>query len=258
MSDNTNKHLLSSLHNALRILRSYTMENPVQGITEISQSLNLGKSSVYRIVSTLAEEGFLAKDHETQKYRLGYSVLALCGVVTANLDIYNESLPTVRKLVETVGETAHIGILEGSHVTYLLKVECNHYVRFLTHVGRRNPLHCTSSGKVLLSYQSPSFIRNYIDQGLKSYTKDTIHDEHALMKEITRIKKAEYATSYGELLDGVHSVAAPIHDYTGQVIAAVTVVGPKQRMGPAKIPFFAKQVVEAGKEISEKLGYIKH
>jgi IclR family KDG regulon transcriptional repressor len=249
------KRLLSSLHNALLILRSYTLDRPEQGITEIAQSLQMGKSTVHRIVSTLAEEGFLTKDPETQKYKLGYSVLALCGVVTANLDIYNESLPIVRKLVDTVGETAHIGILEGTDVIYLLKVECNHYVRFLTHVGRRNPLHCTSSGKVLLAHKDPSFIENYLSRGLKAYTANTIHTPDRLLKELAAIKKQGYATSYEELLEGVHSVAAPVYDYTGQVVAAVTVVGPKQRMGHSKTSFFVKHVVEASNTISRNLGY---
>jgi IclR family KDG regulon transcriptional repressor len=252
-----NKRLLSSLHNALLILRSYTLDNPSQGITEIAQSLQMGKSTVHRIVSTLAEEGFLVKDPETQKYRLGYSVLALCGVVTANLDIYNESLPIVRKLVDTVGETAHIGILEGMDVIYLLKVECNHYVRFLTHVGRRNPLHCTSSGKVLLAHKEPSFIQNYLSSGLKAYTANTIHHPDQLLKELAAIKKQGYATSYEELLEGVHSVAAPVYDYSGQVVAAVTVVGPKQRMGSTKTSFFVKHVMEASNAISRCLGYYK-
>lgn len=255
MLENSHTRQLSSLQNALRILRSYSLDHPSQGITEIANSLKMGKSTVHRLVATLANEGFLVKDSETQKYRLGYSVLALYGVITSNLDIYNESLPTVRNFVDKVRETAHIGVLDEQDVIYLLKVECNHYVRFLTHVGRRNPLHCTSSGKVLLAYKEPKFIQNYIENGLQRYTENTLTDAVALQKDLALIKKQGYATSFEELLKEVNSVAAPIRDYSGHVIAAITVVGPRQRMGRSKTSFFAKHVMEASVEISRKLGY---
>ncbi|KIL35746.1 IclR family transcriptional regulator [Cohnella kolymensis] len=256
-AEKSEKRLLSSLQNALQILRSYTLDNPLQGITDISNNLGLGKSTVHRLVTTLAEEGFLIKDKETQKYRLGYSVLALSGVVTSNLDIYNESLPVVRNLVNKVDETAHIGVLDDGHIIYLLKVECNHLVRFLTHVGRRNPLHCTSSGKVMLAHQTPEYINDYIENGLKGYTKSTITNPRLLNKTLEEIREKGYATSYEELLEGVHSVAAPIRDYTGKVISSITTVGPKQRITLSKIPFFAKNVMEAANEISMKMGYMK-
>jgi DNA-binding IclR family transcriptional regulator len=124
-------------------------------------------------------------------------------------------------------------------------------------VGRKNPLHCTSSGKVLLAYQKPEFIDSYIEKGLKKYTDSTISDPDKLYAELQKIKKQGYAASYGELLEGVHSIAAPIRDYTGQVTAAVTVVGPKQRIVQSKISSIAKHVKEAGNEISKKLGYYK-
>ncbi|CAM2845113.1 IclR family transcriptional regulator [Paenibacillus sediminis] len=255
--ENNEKRLLSSLQNALHILLSYSLDTPLQGITDISNALGLGKSTVHRLVTTLANEGFLVKDKETQKYRLGYSVLALSGVVTSNLDIYNESLPIVRNLVNKVDETAHIGVLDEGHVIYLLKVECNHLVRFLTHVGRRNPLHCTSSGKVILAHQETEFINNYIGSDLNGYTKNTITNPKTLLNTLTEIREQGYSTSYEELLEGVHSVAAPIRDYTGKVVAAITIVGPKQRMLQSKAPFFAKHVIEAANEISMQLGYIK-
>ncbi|MEX2462595.1 MAG: IclR family transcriptional regulator [Paenibacillaceae bacterium] len=257
MKENSQPRQLSSLQNALHILRSYSLDNPSQGITEIANSLKLGKSTVHRLVATLAHEGFLVKDSETRKYRLGYSVLALYGIVTFNLDVYNESLPIVRNLVDKVSETVHIGVLDDQDVIYLLKVECKHLVRFLTHVGRRNPLHCTSSGKVLLAYKEPLFIQSYIENEMQRYTENTLTDPKVLQKELEQIKKQGYATSFEELSAGVNSVAAPIRDYTGQVIAAITVVSPKQRMDRSKTPFFTKHIVEASIEISRKLGFYR-
>ncbi|BCJ88217.1 IclR family transcriptional regulator [Effusibacillus dendaii] len=257
MPEKNEQRMLSSLSNALRILRSYSMDKPSQGITEIAVAQNLGKSTVHRLVSTLVKEGFLVKESETHKYRLGYSVLALSGVIFSTLDIYNEALPVVRKLVDTVDETAHIGILDGNELIYIMKIECTHHVRFLTHVGKRNPLYCTSSGKVLLAHQEPDFIKQIIENGLVKHTPNTLTNPNLLHQELAKIKTQGYATSFEELLEGVHSLAAPIRDYTGQVVAALTLVGPKQRMGRSKVAYLSKKVIEACQEISQNLGFYR-
>ena len=133
--------------------------NPKKKLSDISTSLGLNKSTVSRTMATLASEGFVYKDPESKKYRLGLSILSLSGIVNSNMDIYRESQPILNKLVETIGETAHISVLDNFEVIYLQKVDCNHPVRFLTHVGRRNPPHCTSSGKCFSPIQMKKLLR---------------------------------------------------------------------------------------------------
>lgn len=162
---NHGENYLSSVKNALRILKCFTMDKPERKVSELSQSLGLNKSTVSRTLSTLASEGFVYKDPETQKYRLGLSILTLSGIVNSNIDVYRESQPILVNLVDTLGETAHISVLDQLEVIYLSKVECNHPVRFLTHVGRRNPLYCTSSGKVLLAYSNERLLEKVVEKG---------------------------------------------------------------------------------------------
>ena len=119
---NHGDQFLSSLKNALRILNSFSMDEPEKKIGEISSSLGLNKSTVSRTMATLASEGFVYKDPETKKYRLGLSILTLSGVVNSSLDIYRDSQPILNKLVETLGETAHISVLDHLDVIYLHKV----------------------------------------------------------------------------------------------------------------------------------------
>lgn len=253
--DHTGNNYLSSVKNALRILNSFTMDEPEKKVSDISSSLGLNKSTVSRTMATLASEGFVFKDPETKKYRLGFSILTLSGIINSNMDIVRESQPILNKLVETLGETAHISIFDHLEVVYLQKVECNHPVRFLTHVGKRNPPYATSSGKVLLAYSSPDIIEAIIDQGLKQYTKNTITDPDKLRSHLNEIREHGYAYSVEEFSEGVITIAAPIYDYTGKVIAALSVVGPKQRIQQQKIPFFAKKVMSASTEISQNMGY---
>ncbi|MFL6559681.1 MAG: IclR family transcriptional regulator, partial [Bacillus sp. (in: firmicutes)] len=166
-----------------------------------------------------------------------------------------ESQPILNKLVETLGETAHISVLDHLDVIYLHKVECNHPVRFLTHVGRRNPPYCTSSGKVLLAFSGEAVLHLLIQKGLHKYSKNTITDPEKLYANLREVKKNGYAASVEELLDGVTSIAAPIYDYKGKVIAALSIVGPKQRFPSHKIQSIAKKVISAGLDISRNMGY---
>ena len=231
------------------------MDEPEKKIGDLSTSLGLNKSTVSRTMATLASEGFVYKDPESKKYRLGLSILSLSGIVNSNMDIYRESQPILNKLVETIGETAHISVLDNFEVIYLQKVDCNHPVRFLTHVGRRNPPYCTSSGKVLLAYSNEEVVETIISKGLKKFTKNTITDPDKLRVHLSKIRDTGYATSFDEFFEGVTTIAAPIFDYQGKVIAALSVVGPKQRIQTQKVPGYAKKVISSAMEISNRMGY---
>ncbi|WP_156288909.1 IclR family transcriptional regulator [Oceanobacillus salinisoli] len=247
--------ILSSVKNALRILKSFSTFEPTKKVSELAEQLGLAKSTVSRLLSTLASEGFVIKDEKTSEYRLGLSVLTLGGIVTNNLEIHNEAAPVLYKLVNDTGETAHLAIMDGLDTIYIHKEECNHPVRILTHLGRRNPSYCTSSGKVLLAFNDSSIVEEVIEKGLVAYTENSITDPNRLREELETIRKQGYAVSTEELTEGTKSVAAPIRDYTGKVVSAITVVGPIQRMKDYKIPDIAKKVIKAGKDASERLGY---
>lgn len=250
------ENFLSSVKNALRILKSFTMDEPEKKISELSQELGLNKSTVSRTMTTLASEGFVYKDPESKKYRLGLSILSLSGVVNNHMDIYRESQPVLNKLVDTLGETAHISVLDQLEVVYLQKVDCTHPVRYLTHIGKRNPTYATSSGKVLLAYSDEDLVEEVIEKGLQQFTKNTITDPVKLKEKLQEVRKNGFAYSIEEILEGVNSIAAPIYDYKGKVIAALSVVGPKQRILPHRINSMAKLVKSSAQEISNRMGYM--
>ncbi|OMP67209.1 IclR family transcriptional regulator [Domibacillus epiphyticus] len=252
-NDINQNYLLSSVKNALLIMRSFTLDEPEKKVTDLANSLNLGKSTVSRLLSTLASEGFVVKNPETNKYRLGLTILNLNTIVTNNLEINRESQPILKELVNDIGETAHIAVLEGSDVVYLYKIDCKHPVQILTHIGKRNPVHATSSGKVLLAHQSEDTIQQYIENGLYGYKANTITDPEKLRDTLQLVRKQGYATSSEELLESVASVAAPVRDYTGKVVYSVSVTGPVHRMNP-KNPALINRVKRAAQEISENLG----
>lgn len=249
------KTQLSSVGNALRILKSFSTYEPVRKVSELAEDLGLAKSTVSRLVTTLVSEGFLAKDDHSRGYRLGLSVLTLGGIVTNNLEIYKEAAPVLSKLVNSTGETAHLAILDGIDTIYIHKEECHHPVRILTHIGRKNPSYCTSTGKVLLAFNEEHLVEETIKQGLHRFTPNTITDPTVLKTELAQVRKQNYAVSTEELTEGTKSIAAPIRDHRGKVVCAINIVGPIQRMNDYHIPEMAKRVIEAGNEASNRLGY---
>jgi DNA-binding IclR family transcriptional regulator len=252
---NENAYLLSSVKNALKILRSFSAEEPQKKISDLADQLGIAKSTASRLMATLASEGFVYKDPETNRYRLGLSVLTLSGIVTSNLEIHTEAVPIINKLVNDIGETVHLVILDDTDVVYIHKAECNHPVRIFTQIGRRNPAYCVSSGKAIIAYQDEALIEKIIRKGLKPFAKNTITDPDELRKELKQVREQGYATSSEEFLEGVASIGVPIRDYTGQVVAAITIVGPLQRVNQHSIPHYTKKLLRTGMEISEKLGY---
>lgn len=246
---------LSSVSNALRILKSFSSLEPTKRVSELAESLNLSKSTVSRLMTTLASEGFVIKDQENQSFRLGISVLTLAGIITTDLDIHKEASPVLPKLVNDTGEAAQLAIIDGHDTIYIHKEECYHPVRIQTHLGRRNPSYCTSSGKVLLAFSENDVVEDIISKGLISHTKNSITDPDQLRSELEKIRENKYAVSTEELTAGTKSVAAPIRDYTGKVVSAVTVVGPIQRMKDYKIRDISNKVIEAGNEASKRLGF---
>lgn len=257
MGNKNNDYLLSSVKNALRILRSFTMDEPELKISRLAEKLGISKSAVSRLMSTLASEGFVKKDPETQKYRLGVSVLALSNIVTSHMELHKEALPVLHQLVSDTKETAHIAIREGFDLVYLHKVKCKQPIRIFSYIGSRNPLYCTSAGKVILAHQEESFVESIVQKGLVRHASNTITNADDLRACLKKVREQGYAFSISELKEGVTSIAAPIRDYTGNVIAAINVVGPNDRISKAKIPWFVQKVVKAGQIISRNMGYWK-
>ncbi|WP_256761956.1 IclR family transcriptional regulator [Cohnella sp. WQ 127256] len=249
--------LLSSVNNALRILGRFTVEEPEKRVTDLAQELGLGKSTVSRLLSTLAEDGYVQKDPESQKFRLGLRILTLNSVVVSNLEVNREARPFLKNLVKETSEAAHIALLEENDVVYVEQIECPHPVRILSYVGRRNPIHCTSSGKVLLAFQKEERIKDLLNSKLVKYTSNTITDPILLLNQLKEIKSKEFCMSVNEYLDGVISFSAPIRNYHGKVIAAVSLVGPLSRITGSAIATCSNKIIRAAKDISQSLGYMR-
>lgn len=246
---------LSSVKNALLILKSFTASNPVRRVSDLAEELGVSKSTVSRLISTLVSEDFLAHDTETAGYRLGYSVLTLGGALTSTNELYREVAPVLNDIVLQTGESAHIAVLEGRDVIYLNKNSGPYYSNILTSVGAHNAAYAASSGKVILSESDPEVVDALFDEGVKAYTEHTITNPIKFKKELEKVRRQGYAMSIEEITKNNYSIAVPVRDMSGKIACAITVVGPLSRINKGKLEQFIKIIKDAALDASERLGY---
>ncbi|ALS25408.1 IclR family transcriptional regulator [Paenibacillus naphthalenovorans] len=245
-------YTLNSVKNAARILRLFSLERPELGVTEISRLLGLNKSTAYHLMTFLTAEGLLEKSPKS-RYRLGLAFLRYSGIITTQMEIHRESLPFLERLAEELGESAFIGILEGTNVAYLQKVDVKH-PHPLSPVGNRNPVSCTGSGKAILAFQKEEIISG-IAERLQPYGPNSITDPERFKKHLKDIRSQGYALCIDEIYEGVSSIGVPVRDYTGEVVAAVSIAGPTERIRSCNIEHAVTTLKQAGLGISAKLGY---
>jgi IclR family KDG regulon transcriptional repressor len=249
------RELLNSVRNAARVLRAFSAAGEELGITELSRRLGLGKSTVHRLVSTLAAERLLDRGTAPGRYRLGLGLYERGTTVSEHVDLHQAALPVLTTLRHETGEMVHVAVLDGLEVVYVERLESYHMMPVFRQVGHRLPAHWTSSGKVLLAALPPADLAIRLqDWKPTAVTKRTITDKQRLLAELHQVAQRGWATNIEEGHAGVMSVGAPIRGRDGRVIAAVSVVGDSARMG-VMMRRATTLVVQSAAVISRRLGY---
>ncbi len=247
---------LSSVRNAARLLCAFTPTDRDLGVSELAARLGLAKSTVHRILTTLAREGLIERDPTSGRYRLGLRLYELGAIVADHLDLHEVVAGPIDDLRNRTGETVHVAILDGAEVVYIARRESPHTLRLFSRVGHRNHAHCTSTGKVLLAFLSQAERDAVLgDRPLVAHTPYTITDRARLEEELEQIRRRGWAQNVNESEVGVTSVAAPIRDATGRVVAAISVAGPGPRFTRDTLRRFAAETVRTAEIISSRLGY---
>jgi DNA-binding IclR family transcriptional regulator len=248
------KTRLSSVANALRLLKAFTGEEYEIGISSLGKRLSLPKSSVHRLATTLVEAGMLEQNVETGKYRLGLLVFELGSLVRRRLDFSTEAKPHLMMLREKTGESVHLAILDHASIIYINYFESRQAIRMSTDVGLRRPAHCTAEGKVLLAFQPQEVVEEIIRSGLRQLTPNTIIDPVAFRKDLVGVRSRGYAIDDEETDPGMRCLAAPVRNHSGEVIAAASVAGPAQRLTKKVLLSLVDDVVNVADTISSRLG----
>lgn len=243
----------TSLENALRLLDLFSIEQPELGITEIAASLNIGLSTAHRMAISLAAEGFLVKDKQSNQYRLGTSWLSLGNIVQQRMEIYQTAFPYLEKLVEQAKETVQLSTLSGTNILYICHIDPTHSVSLKTDVGMELPAHCTALGRAMLAFSPEEKAEEVIRRGLHPFTKHTVTDVTQFRDILHEIKQKKVAVCIEQYHEQRNSIAAPILNEQGRSIAAVAIVGPSKRIHRHAIPQLSKLVAQTAQHISERM-----
>lgn len=237
----------------LDILGKYERE---LGITEIGEELCLHKSTVYRLISTLEKRGYIKQNLRTGKYFLGLHLMELGMAVLNQLDLRRVASPYLNELREKTDEVVHLGILDQDQIVYIDKIDIERPLTMGSKIGGRSPGYCTGLGKVLLAnLPQDKLEKMFMDTKLYRFTPNTITDYNLLLEHFARIREQGYAIDDEEHELGIRCLAAPIKDYRGEVIAAISVSGPTLRMTREKVDLIGPIITAMGEKISKSLGY---
>jgi DNA-binding IclR family transcriptional regulator len=225
------------------------------GVTEVAKELEVNKSTAYRLLTTLRDRGLVEQDAATEKYRLGFGLVALASSVTADLDIARCSRPVCDRLAQQTRETVTVAVLEGDDAVILYQSNSRSSALSVDWSGMHTPLHATAAGKIFLNYMPEDQRRRILKRSLQSYTENTIVDPKALREDIRRDHDRDYWYTIEELELGLNAIAAPVRCAEGVVVAAVSVSGPAFRLPPESFPEIGELCVQAADEISRCLGF---
>ncbi|MGH3436168.1 MAG: IclR family transcriptional regulator [Sciscionella sp.] len=247
---------LSSVRNAARLLKEFRSRERELGVSELARRLGLGKSTVHRVLGTLSAEGMIEQNPVTGGYRLGIVMFELGEAVRVHMDLHTAVGPVLAALREETRESCQVGVLDGHDVVYVDRLESPQTLRLFNETGRRVPVHCTSSGKILVAHL-PRDERDRFLEGapMTALTPNTITDRAVLVEQLAKVRGRGWSEAVEEREIGVVSIAVPIRDVHGDVVAALSIGAPLARLGAAARRRLAPTLVEAGEAASRRLGW---
>jgi DNA-binding IclR family transcriptional regulator len=236
------------------VLKAFSRTERELGVSQLARRLGLGVSTVHRLLATLAEEGLLERGNHG-RYRLGLQLYELGVTVFPNLDLHEAALPVLASLREATGESVQMGVLDQLDVVYVERLEGPRTVRIFRRAGHRLPAHATSTGKVLLAHLPAEILQaRLVGWQPARLTPYTVTDQRVLLDQLGRVAERGWAQNVEESALGGVSVAAPVRDATGCVIAAISVVGPVSRARQILLRHRAA-VIGAAAVVSTRIGY---
>jgi IclR family KDG regulon transcriptional repressor len=254
------EYAIQTVTNALRLLEAFREEVDL-GVTELSNRLGLHKNNVFRLLATLELAGYAQQCADSDRYELGPKTLELGQSFLRNREIGRRARRFLWKLAEETRETTHLAVMRGFAVVHLDGVQSSHLIRSSSRIGATLPVHCTALGKVLLGC-SQDGLREQFDRtvvaegGLAARTGATITDPHKFFEHIRTASVRGFALDLEECELGLRCAAAPVYDASGDVVAALSVSGPAQRMDEERLlQTLVPAVMDAADRLSRDLGY---
>ena len=253
-------YAIQAVINAIRLLETFRDEEE-QGVTPLAKRLELHKNNVFRLLATLEQLGYIEQCAESDRYRLGVRSLELGQSFGRSRNLLRRARPILDLLVETCGESTHLGLLRDMQVVHVEGKSPERLVLTGTRVGLALPAHCTALGKILLGC-APTGVRESFDRkmisggNLPKLTPATICDPAKFFEHLRTVAVRGYALDLEECEPGLSCAAAPVFDGEGQLVAALSVSGPAFRLSEERLQDeVVPLVIEAAEKLSRELGF---
>ncbi|MCI8464568.1 MAG: IclR family transcriptional regulator [Lachnospiraceae bacterium] len=244
---------VKSLQKALEILNCF-IEEPMLGVTELSEKFGFYKSNVHNILTTFKALGYLEQDEISGKYKLGIQAFKLGYALKDTFSIIKICLPFMQELANQADQRVYLAIPYGREIYYLEATYPIETVTLMRSVfGMKADYHCTGLGKAMLAFMPSDFIEEIIDMGLHRYTENTITDPECLRKEMLVTRQRGYAIDNMEHEFGVKCVSLPILGADGRVSAALSISGSFRDFSEEHIKKYALILKDAIMKIEKRL-----
>ena len=245
----------ASLLNGLTVLEAFSVaKRSLLGVTEISELVGLHKSTVSRMLSGLDEAGYVQRDEETGRYRLGLGMIGLAGPLLAELSVRRAALPHLEELTQATGETAAIAVWNGSNAIVVEQTASTHQVKHSAAIGTRYNKFASSSVRVFLAELPPEETdrlladRTVLREGYLGL-EDPAHEQ------LVGVRDDGFAVNDGETTYEEYGVSAPVRDYRGEVVGCITASAPRSRVQHLQSQSILREaVLEAAARVSTRLG----
>lgn len=246
-----------ALERGLTVLLTLARANRALTLAEICGSLGVSRSTVYSILATLQDHGFVTKDVQQKRYQLGVATFELGSAYLRRVNLIPAFGDVSQRLVAACRETVKLAILDGRDVVYLGKQDGLHSVRLVAQIGGRMPAHATAVGKVLLAELDDDALRElYAGYEFQVLTPNTLRELPALLTRLALVRQQGYDYDHAESNLHVQCVAAPVRDHSGAVIAAMSIGVPNERVSTEWMQELTSLVRAHARELSRTLGWV--
>jgi len=249
------RYRVQVLDRSFRILDALAAAPEELSPTQLAGSLRLHKSTIHRLLVVLENQRFIRRTPDG-KYGLGTKLIEMGSRAMEQLDLGEHAIPFLRHLVEETGETAHVSVLSGTEMMSIANVPGRWTLTTPSTVGRRTQIYCTSVGKAFIAFLPDERLEPLLRRlQYRSHTRRTITSSPALKAELARIRRRGFAVDNEEAEEGLRCIGAPVRDYTGEVVASISIAGPVFRIQKGRIIELARAVMRAANDLSVELGY---
>lgn len=246
----------NAIERTLSILESVAHSSNGMTNSDINRRLKIPKSSASYILRVLENRGYLIREKETGKYRLGLKLMSLTRDMLTHIDVRDVARPVMENFVKKVKLSMHLAVLDNGRAVYIEKVEAENFVKMDIWIGHRLPIHTTAIGKVLVSQFPEKDVVDILDlRGMERKTPKSITTSKKYLNELNKVREYGFAIDNEENNLGVRCVAAPVFDANGKIIAALGTSSTTMQIDENHLPKILEMVKNSALKISEQLGY---